>query len=317
MAKAATEKKPVVKKKTEPNKKALVKDKSKAKYYFTAKNSVKVVQDRSGPKANKRVKYLVDTLVEHLHAFIKEARPTMDEWMYGINYLTRTGHLSTDWRQEFILLSDVLGISMLVETLNHDKMSGETESTVLGPFYVANAPQYHNGANICLDGKGVPILVYGKVTDSRGQIIPGATLDVWQANEDGFYDVQQKGVQPDMNLRGVFTSDNKGRYSFRSAYPRHYPIPYDGSVGDMLKALDRNPNRPAHLHFMVSAPGYEKLVTHIFTPDCPWLKDDAVFGVKESLIGDFRMVDDAKRSAELGFPNPFYEVEWNIVLSKA
>jgi protocatechuate 3,4-dioxygenase beta subunit len=140
---------------------------------------------------------------------------------------------------------------------------------------------------------------------------------VWQANEDGFYDVQQKGIQPDMNLRGVFTSDEKGRYAFRSVYPRHYPIPYDGSVGDMLTALDRSPNRPAHLHFMVSAPGYQKLVTHIFTPDCPWLKDDAVFGVKESLIADFKLVDDPKRAAELGLPNPFRSVEWNVVMAKS
>ena len=157
----------------------------------------------------------------------------------------------------------------------------------------------------------------GKVTNAKCKIIVGAKLDIWQANDDGFNDVQQRGIQPEMNLRGVFTSDDKGRFSFRSAHPHYYPIPYDGSVRDMLKALDRNPNRPAHLHFMVSAQGYEKLVTHIFTPDCPWLKDDAVFGVKQSLIADFKMVDDAKRAAELGMPNPFREVEWNVVLSKA
>jgi catechol 1,2-dioxygenase len=317
MTKTAAKKQHVSRKKLSPKKKYATKKKSNAKYYFTVKDSVKVVQDRAGPKANRRVKFLVDTLVKHLHAFVKEARPTMDEWRYGINYLTRTGHLCTDWRQEYILLSDVLGISMLVETLNHDKISGETESTVLGPFYIANAPKYPNGANICLDGKGEPVYMRGKVTNSKGEPIPGAILDVWQANEDGFYDVQQKGIQPDMNLRGVFTADEKGNYSFRSAYPRYYPIPYDGSVGDLLKALDRNPNRPAHLHFMVSAPGYETLVTHIFTPDCPWLKDDAVFGVKESLIADFKTVDDPKRAAELGLPNPFREVEWNVVLSKA
>ena len=310
MAKAAAKKQPIAKRKPAS------KGKDAAKYYFTVKDSVKVVRDRAGPGADKRVKFLADTLVKHLHAFVKEARPSMDEWMYGINYLTRTGHLCTDWRQEFILLSDVLGISMLVETLNHDKMSGETESTVLGPFYIANAPKYPNGANICLDGKGEPVFVHGKVTGSNGKPIPGAILDVWQANEDGFYDVQQKGIQPDMNLRGAFTADEKGRYSFRTAYPRYYPIPYDGSVGDLLKALDRNPNRPAHLHFMVSAPGYETLITHIFTPDCPWLKDDAVFGVKQSLIAGFKSVDDSKRAAELNLPNPFREVEWNVVLSK-
>ena len=158
-----------------------------------------------------------------MHAFIKEAKPTMDEWIYGINFLTRTGHLSTDWRQEFILLSDTLGVSMLVESLNNHKMSGETESTVLGPFYIDNAPRYENGANICLDGKGPPVWVLSRVSDAEGKPIPGATLDVWQANEDGFYDVQQKGVQPEMNLRGVFTSDAEGRYFFRSVYPRYYP----------------------------------------------------------------------------------------------
>jgi protocatechuate 3,4-dioxygenase beta subunit len=313
MAKAA--KKPVIKK---TSKKSPAKKKSgKAKYYFTVEDSVKVVQDRAGPKANKRFKFLVDSLVKHLHAYIKEARPTMDEWMYAINFLTRTGHLSTDWRQEFILLSDTLGVSMLVETLNNHKMSGETESTVLGPFHVANVPHYENGANICLDGKGEPVWVKGRVLNSKGKPIAGAKLDVWQANEDGFYDVQQKGVQPEMNLRGIFKSDEQGKYFFRSAYPRFYPIPYDGTVGDMLKALDRNPNRPAHLHFIVSAPGYETVVTHIFTPDCPWLKDDAVFGVKESLIADFKKVDDAKRADTLGMPNPFREVEWDVILSKA
>ena len=189
----------------------------KTKYFFTVKDSVKVVQDRAGPKADKRAKEVANSLVKHLHAFVKETKPTLDEWLYGINFLTRTGHLSTDWRQEFILLSDALGISMLVETLNNDKFSGETESTVLGPFYIPNAPRYANGANICLDGKGEAVLVHGRVLNGKGTPIAGATLDVWQANEDGFYDVQQKGIQPEMNLRGVFTSEKDGSYFFRSA----------------------------------------------------------------------------------------------------
>ncbi len=298
-----------------PAKKAL-KNKD-AKYFFSLKDSVKVVQDRAGPKANKRVKEITNSLVKHLHAFVKETNITMDEWFYGIQFLTKTGHLSTDWRQEFILLSDALGISMLVETLNNHKMSGETESTVLGPFYIENAPKYPNGANICLDGKGEPVWIHGKVTDAKGHAIKGATLDVFQANDEGFYDVQQKGIQPEMNLRGVFTSDDKGNYSFRSVYPRYYPIPFDGTVGKMLQALDRNHNRPAHLHFIVSAPKHEKLITHIFTPDCPWLKDDAVFAVKESLIADFKMVDDPKKAKELGMPNPFRICEWNVVLTKS
>ena len=193
------------------------------------------------------------SLVKHLHAFIKEVEPTNEEWMEGIQFLTKTGHMCTDWRQEFILLSDTLGVSMLVETINNRKPSGATETTVLGPFHVADAPRYPNGANICLDGKGEPIVITGRVTDTDGKPIKGALLDVWQANDDGFYDVQQKGIQPDMNLRGIFTTDADGRYWFRSVKPRFYPIPDDGTVGKMLKALGRHPYRPAHVHFIVGA----------------------------------------------------------------
>ncbi len=274
------------------------------KAYFTEKHSEDVVIAGSGPKANPRVKQIVDALVRHLHAAIKETEPTLDEWMQGIEFLTKTGHLSTEWRQEFILLSDTLGISMLVETINNRNNAGETESTVLGPFHVSNAPRYPNGANICLDGKGEPLFVSGSVRDARGNPIAGATLDVWQANADGFYDVQQKGIQPDNNLRGVFTSDAEEKFRFQSVYPRHYPIPNDGTAGNMLKALDREPNRPAHIHFIVSAPGFRPVTTHIFTPDCPWLKKDAVFGVRESLIADFRK------------SGGHWEVEWNFVLPR-
>lgn len=290
---------------------------SSRRRYFSAKDSVKAVQERAGPGANPRVRFIVDSLVKHLHAFVKETQLTPAEWMQGIEFLTRTGQLCNEWRQEFILLSDVLGISMLVETLNNQKKPGETESTVLGPFHVEKAPRYRNGANICLDGKGEPLWVQGRVLDTKGKPIASATLDVWQANDEGFYDVQQKGIQPDMNLRGVFRSGKDGGYRFRTAYPRHYPIPFDGSVGGMLEALDREHFRPAHLHFIVSAPGYEKLTTHIFTPDCPWLDDDAVFGVKKSLIANFRMVDDPRTAARLGMPNPYRCVEWDFVLSKA
>jgi catechol 1,2-dioxygenase len=284
--------------------------------FFTEKDSEAVVIGRSGPGADPRIKTVVDALVRHLHAFLKETEPTMAEWMQGIEFLTRTGQLCSAWRQEFILLSDTLGASMLVETINNRKSSGETESTVLGPFHVAGAPHREFGANICLDGKGEPLFVSGTVRNVDGEPIAGATLDVWQANEDGFYDVQQKGIQPDHNLRGVFTADHNGRYAFRSAYPRYYPIPDDGTVGGMLKALDREPNRPAHIHFIVEAKGYRAVTTHIFTPDCPWLRKDAVFGVKESLIADFRRSQDDARARALGVSAPFWEVEWDFVLSR-
>ena len=284
--------------------------------FFSEAQSEAVVNARAGPNADLRVKQIVESVVRHLHAVVKETEPTLDEWMQAIQFLTRTGHLSTDWRQEFILLSDTLGVSMLVETINNRKPGGETESTVLGPFHVSNAPRYANGANICLDGKGEPLWVEGTVRDIRGQPIAGATLDVWQANEDGFYDVQQKGLQPDHNLRGVFTADLQGRYSFRSAYPHFYPIPDDGTVGNLLKALDRQPNRPAHIHFIVSAPGFKPVTTHIFTPDCPWLRDDAVFGVKQSLIADFRRVQDPAKAKARGLAESHWEVTADFILSR-
>jgi protocatechuate 3,4-dioxygenase beta subunit len=284
--------------------------------YFSEANSEQAVIGRTGPNANPRAKLIFDSLVRHLHAFLKETEPSVEEWMQGIQFLTRTGHLCTDWRQEFILLSDTLGASMLVETINNRKSSGETESTVLGPFHVAHAPHRPNGANICLDGKGEPLWVSGSVRDVEGRPIPGALLDVWQANAEGFYDVQQPNIQPDHNLRGLFEADAEGRYAFRTAHPRHYPIPDDGTVGEMLRALDRRPNRPAHIHFIVGADGFKPLTTHIFTRDCPWLNDDAVFGVKESLIADVLTINDRGRAEALGLPNPFREVTWDFVLGR-
>jgi len=273
--------------------------------FFDADYSAEVVNARMGPQADPRLREIMGTVVRHLHAAVKEAAITPEEWFAAIQFLTQTGQMCTDWRQEFILLSDVLGVSMLVDSINHARPQGATENTVLGPFYVSGAPRLENGANISLDDKGEPLLVRGRVTDTDGKPIAGATLDVWQANQDGFYDVQQKGIQPDWNLRGLFTTDAQGRYEFRSAKPRYYPIPDDGPVGKLLTALGRHPNRPAHLHFVVEAAGYDRVVTHIFAPDSPYLTEDAVFGVKRSLVADFQRVDD------------HWEVEWNFVLAPA
>lgn len=284
--------------------------------FFDAARSADVVNARMGPDISPRLREVMTILVNHLHAAVKEARLTTEEWMTGIEFLTKTGHMCSDWRQEFILLSDVLGVSMLVDALNHDRPEGSTENTVLGPFYVAGAPHYENGANICLDGKGEPLLVTGRVTDNDGNPIAGATVDVWATNDDGFYDVQQKGIQPDHNLRGVFTTDANGEYSFRTAKPRFYPIPDDGTVGKMLAALGRHPNRAAHLHFIVKAPGFDTVITHIFTPDCQYLTEDTVFGVKHSLIADFRQVDDPAEVERAGFSAPFWTVDWNFVLAR-
>ena len=284
--------------------------------YFEEATSAEVVIARMSPEMNPRLREVMTSVVRHLHAIVKETRLTQAEWMAAIQFLTRTGHMCTEWRQEFILLSDTLGVSMLVDTINSDH-SGATENTVLGPFYVENPPHYENGHNICLDGKGEPLVVRGTVTDTAGKPIAGATVDAWQTNEDGFYDVQQKGVQPDMNLRGVFTTDAKGEFWFRSVKPRFYPIPNDGPVGEMLTAMGRGAIRPAHIHFIVRAPGYEDVVTHIFTPDCPYLGVDAVFGVKQSLIGDFQQNGDKAEAERLGVPSPFWTLGWNFSLAKS
>jgi catechol 1,2-dioxygenase len=206
---------------------------------------------------------------------------------------------------------------MLVDAINNRKPSGASESTVLGPFHVQGAPEMPMGANICRDAKGQPMVVRGRILDTAGNPVEGARIDVWQANDEGFYDVQQKGIQPDFNLRGVFRTGADGRYWFRGVKPRFYPIPDDGPVGRMLRALGRHPFRPAHLHYIIEAPGFDRLVTHIFDPDDPYIHSDAVFGVKESLLAEFREVDDAQRAAELDFSGPFFEVDFDFVLTPA
>jgi catechol 1,2-dioxygenase len=222
--------------------------------------------------------------------------------------------MSNEVRQEFILLSDVLGVSMLVETINHRTGGTSTESTVLGPFHMVESPKRELGDNIALDGKGTPCLVSGQVTGPDGEPLAGAVVDVWQTNEDGFYDVQQPDIQPAGNLRGLFTTDEEGRFWFRSVVPRYYPIPDDGPVGQLLAATGRHPYRPAHLHFIVDAPGYRPVTTHVFVDDSPYLDSDAVFGVKESLIRAVPEVDDPARAVELGLPNPFRTLTFDLTL---
>lgn len=284
---------------------------------FEEERSAEIVNARITDHASARLKEVMSVLTRHLHAAIKEIEPTHDEWFAAIEFLTKTGQMCTDWRQEYILLSDVLGATMLVDAINHRRPKGATPNTILGPFYVANAPHYPNGANICLDGKGEPTLVSGRVLDTAGRPIPGATLDIWQTNNDGFYDVQQKGVQPDYNLRGLFTSDADGFYAFRTVKPRHYPIPADGPVGKLLGDLGRHPNRAAHLHFIVTAPGYDQVITHIFTPDCPYLHEDTVFGVKKELIAYFTTETDSAKAEQYDLQTPFLAVHWDFVLNPA
>jgi len=186
---------------------------------------------------------------------------------------------------------------------------------VLGPFHVAGAPELPMGANICLDRKGEDMAISGRILDTERRPITGAVLDVWQANDEGFYDVQQRGIQPDFNLRGIFRTGPDGRYWFRAVKPKFYPIPNDGPVGKLLTALGRQPYRPAHLHFIIKANGFDTLTTHIFDPDDPYINSDAVFGVKQSLLAEFKRIEDPARAKKHGFSGPFWEVEYDFTLS--
>jgi protocatechuate 3,4-dioxygenase beta subunit len=284
---------------------------------FSEEKSAEVVAEAFAQTSDARLRELMTSLVRHLHAFVKEVELTEEEWGVAIDFLTRTGQMSNEVRQEFILLSDVLGISMLVETINHRTGGTSTESTVLGPFHMVASPPRELGADIALDGKGTPCLVSGQVTGPDGEPLAGASVDVWQTNEDGFYDVQQPDLQPAGNLRGIFTADDDGRFWFRSVVPRFYPIPDDGPVGQLLAATGRHPNRPAHLHFIVAAPGYRPVTTHVFVADSPYLDSDAVFGVKESLVRPVPEVDDPARAAEHGLPNPFRTLTFDLSLLRA
>ena len=261
-----------------------------AKREFSEKTLTAEVLKRVSKAPDRRTRQVVRSLVKHLHAFVREVRPTQEEWFQGIQFLTRTGHMCDDKRQEFILMSDTLGVSMLVDFINYGKMkqgkASTTESTVLGPFFVAGAPELPPGASIARPGTaGEPCDVQCTIRDLKGRPVAGATVDVWEGGADGLYDVQK----PDgTNLRARLRSDAEGRVHFKCITPVSYPVPHDGPVGQMLVACGRHPMRPGHLHFMIEAPGFEKLVTHLFVKGDKYLASDAVFGVKESLIVDFR-----------------------------
>ncbi len=243
---------------------------------------------------------------------MRETRLTLPEWEKAIGFLTAVGQKCDDTRQEFILLSDVLGVSMLTETINGQQEG--TESTVLGPFHMTESPQREFGESIDLMGGKVPCVVIGRVLAPDGSPLPGASVDVWQCTEEGFYDVQQPDLQPAGNGRGLFTTDANGGFRFRTVVPSHYPIPTDGPVGDLLAATKRHAFRPAHIHFIAHAPGHSTLTTHIFVADGPYLESDAVFAVKQSLVADFIEVNDAARAAEYGVTAPFRQAEIDIVL---
>ena len=256
----------------------------------------RAVQASFASTPDARTRELVEKLIAHLHGYVRDAKPSFDEWLAAIEFLTRAGHMSGPTRQELILLSDVLGVSMLVDALGHTGGFGATDTTVLGPFYVGEHRVLPLGADLAQGLRGDPLAVHVTVRDTSGAAIAGATLDVWQADADGFYDVQKPDYSPDTpSLRARFISDAAGACWFRTIVPCSYPIPTDGPVGDLLRATRRTPMRPAHIHFMISAPGTQTLITHVFVAGDPYLGSDAVFGVKPSLIAELADEGDHKR----------------------
>lgn len=252
-----------------------------------------------------RLRQIVTALVQHVHAFAKEVDLTEAEWMAGIEFFTAVGQKCSPTRQEFILLSDTHGLSSVVDVLTQDKPEGATESTVLGPFYVPGSHHRANGESMAESDDDVPAIISGRVLSLDGTPIAGATIDAWQTNSKGFYAVQQPGEQPEQNLRGVYTTDAEGRYEMVTVRPVEYPIPTDGPVGDLLRAEQRHPWRAAHVHAIVSAPGFERVVTHIFDAERDYLDSDAVFGVKDSLICTFTPTTAADGSTVFSLAHDF------------
>ncbi|MFI5711070.1 intradiol ring-cleavage dioxygenase [Kribbella sp. NPDC051620] len=266
-----------------------------------------------GGSQDERTKTVLSALVRHLHEFAREVELTEEEWFTGIDFLTRTGHKSTGTRQEFVLLSDVLGLSMLTVGLGNKKPEGATQSTVFGPFFVEGSPEIKLGDDLSNGAPGQPCLVTGRVLDLQGRPIANALVETWQADEDGFYDVQ-KNLDGPQN-RGHLRTDADGNYSFWAVRPVAYPIPDDGPVGELLRAAGRGPMRPAHIHFMVTAPGFSRLITHVFAAGDEHLHDDAVFGVKDSLIAEFTEHPAGTAPDGRVLDQPYSTVQYDLVLA--
>ena len=271
-----------------------------------------------GNAPSPRLRVLMTTLVKHLHAFAREVDLTPEEWLAGLDFLCRTGQISTERRPEFILLSDTLGLSMMVVSLAQARASksteGATEATVEGPFYWPGAPDVELGADIAQGVAGEPALYSGRVTDVAGKPLAGALLDVWSGDGEGYYDVQLS-PNPTMQARGKIRTDAQGRYHFWSIRPNFYPIPDDGPVGEMMRATNRGIYRPGHIHMMVSAPGHVPVTTHLFVKDSPYLEEDAVFGKRDSLVVAFQAHPPGIASDGREMKTPYHSAEYDFRLA--
>jgi hydroxyquinol 1,2-dioxygenase len=262
-----------------------------------------------------RFREVMQALVRHLHAFAGEVGLTEEEWFAAIDFLTRTGQMSDERRQEFVLLSDVLGLSMLTVGLNQGAGTAATEPTVFGPFFVEGSPEIPEGGDLAQGASGAPCWVQGEVTDLDGAPLAGALVEVWQADDQGFYDVQYDGLEHARG-RGHLQAGSDGRFGFWTVRPVAYPIPDDGPVGELLAAAGRGPMRPAHIHFMISAEGHRRLITHVFDREDPYLDRDAVFGVRESLVADFARHEPGEGPAGRTLDTPWSSLDFRFTLAK-
>lgn len=292
---------------------------------MSAYNQDKLTEEvvASFKNAPPRLKEIMTSLVTHLHAFAREVDLTPEEWLAGLAFVKETGRISTGKREEFIVLSDTLGLSMMVVSLAQARASGEvkgalpaTEATVEGPFYWHGAPDLPLGSDIGEGVPGTPALYTGRITDVNGKPLEGALLDVWSGDGDGKYDVQLSD-EPTMKARGRFRTDAQGRYWFWSIMPAYYPVPDDGPVGTMLRATNRSINRPGHLHTMVSAPGHVPITTHIFVADSPYLHEDAVFGKRDSLVVEFEKHPAGKAADGRIMKTPYHSANYDFRLTPA
>ncbi|HEY2590400.1 MAG TPA: intradiol ring-cleavage dioxygenase [Steroidobacteraceae bacterium] len=283
---------------------------------FDEKTITRAVIERLAGSPDPRFKQVMTSLVTHLHDFIRDVKLTEKEWFEAIQFLTDVGKTCTDKRQEFILLSDTLGVSILTISINHPPEHGSLESTVLGPYYWEGAPERPLGGDLAEGVKGDPTFYSGRVLDVEGRPIAGALLDIWSGDGEGNYDMQIPG-ETEMRARGKIRTDAEGRYMFRSIRPNYYPVPTDGPVGRMLRAMGRHPYRPGHIHMIVSAPGYDPVTTHLFVADSPYLDSDAVFGTKDSLVVKFERCAPGRAPTGEQMNAPYYTAHYDFRLRKA
>ena len=283
---------------------------------FDEKSITQAVLGRLAACNDPRFKVILTSLVTHLHDFVREVELTESEWIAAIQFLTDVGKTCTDKRQEFILLSDTLGVSVLVITLNHPADFGSTESTVLGPFYWEGAPELPRGSNLAEAVEGEPTFYSGRVLGVDGRPLENAVLDIWSGDGEGYYDMQMP-EDVGMKARGRIRTDSEGRYWFRSLKPTFYPVPTDGPVGRMLRKMGRHPYRPGHIHMIVSAPGYLPVTTHLFVAGSQYLDSDAVFGMKESLVAQFDRHPPGVGPHGERMDTPFYTVNYDFRLRPA